>query len=192
MKKLKLLWSTSFILLFTPFVQLCSDNNPEPEASASDTVEVSTTKKDNTELAHQEVAKEENTEKPSQPSPKKSILEATWERLTIYGDNWTATGFGLVVLQFYALFDGQPSVGLMTMLMCLSLLLTLIGGWKIFRRKTRTLHSFYIINSVITLALGIILIIDPGFSQIKWGYYAYLINILSLTILSIKSKMVLS
>lgn len=173
MKTLRLLNIAGILLLFTPFFQMCSDNETEAVVA-----EDNLSRQLPDPGAARIVIDRDTVDAPRGPSShgKMSSMERLWELITFPDDNLTTTGFGLLVITLLAMWEGQFSdIWIGSVLIDISLILTVSTLVLLFKKRLDTVVPLLTLNIVLTLAAFIAAVFTfDSISQIKWGYYLYL------------------
>jgi hypothetical protein len=174
MKTLRLLNIAAVLLLFTPFFQMCSDD--EGEAAIVETTPREDVADTSSVQSDESIADQSIDGRTDVDSGEKSFLERFWELITVPGDNFTTTAFGLFVITVLDISEGHfLDIWIGSVLTIASLLLTLSTLILLLKGRLNHIVRLLWINLFLILATFIAAIAAfDSISQVKWGYYAYL------------------
>jgi hypothetical protein len=174
MKTLRLLNIASFLLLFTPFFQMCSDDSAEDISIDGDKRSLTADS-----LGFHSVDRLQTQgggQGQGEAEEEQSALEAFWDLITVPGDNFTTTAFGLFVITAFDLIEGNFSdIWIGSLLIIMSLILTCATLILLLKRRLERIVRLLLINLVvISASFGAALLKFDSISQVKWGFYLYL------------------
>jgi hypothetical protein len=176
MKTLRILNVVALLVIFTPFFQMCSNEKSESPAPVA-----SSTHSDDSVLAQTDSTDEspgDTTTAVLQPMEVSTanVLDQFWEQITFPGENFTATGLGLLLIAILEVVDGHPeNIWIGTVFLILSLILLTTTLVKTIRSRTNRLRLLLLLNVLAVAAMFAAAFITlEELSQVKWGYYLYL------------------
>lgn len=174
MKTLRLLNIAAVLLLFTPFFQMCSDDEADDIAVAQiadPTADTASSR--STQLIPRDSGATEI------PEEEKSTMEEFWELITVPGDNFTTTAFGLFVITAVDVSEGHLSdIWIGSFFTIGSLILTTSSLILLMKRRLKNVVILLWINIALILAAFVAAVVTfDSISQVKWGYYLYLATV---------------
>jgi hypothetical protein len=176
MKTLRLLNFAAFLLLFTPFFQMCSDSDGDSDFHLQQSLGADSTlaAADSAQITH--VIDVPLSQVPAVSNKEQSTLEAFWELITVPGDNFTTTAFGLFVITAFDIAEGNlDEVWIGSVFIIVSLVITISSLIRLFKKKTRNLLNLILTNIGFIVAAYVAAMFKfDSISQVKWGFYLYL------------------